>query len=234
MSERRTVLVTGGTKGIGAAIVQHLGKAGYEVISVARGTEADRQCDVTSKTQVEQLKAEVGAIDILINGAGGVSTSPFLKITEENWDWHFSTNVKSIFYCTQAFLPEMLQNRWGRVINIASTASKIGGRYLAAYVATKHAVLGLTRSLALECAESGVTVNAVCPSFVDTPMTREGAKRVAEKTGRTTEQLMEAFKNHNPQKRFVTPEEVAHAVEFLIENAAVNGQAISLCGGETV
>jgi NAD(P)-dependent dehydrogenase (short-subunit alcohol dehydrogenase family) len=230
----KKALVTGGTKGIGAAIVHHLRESGYEVISTARGKEADYPCDVTSKTEVESLKAKVGAIDILINGAGGVRTSPFLKITEENWDWHFSTNVKSIFYCTQAFLPDMLQNKWGRIINISSTAGKIGGRYLSAYVATKHAVIGLTRSLALECAESGVTVNAVCPSFVDTPMTREGAKLVAERTGRTFEQIMDSFKRINPQNRFVTPEEVAHAVHFLIENSAVNGQSISLCGGETV
>ena len=227
-------LVTGGTKGIGAAIVQHLRQSGYEVISVARGKDADRQCDVTNQKEVDALKDDVRTIDILINSAGGVHTSPFLKITEEDWDWHFSTNVKSIFYCTQAFLPNMLQNKWGRVINIASTAGKVGGRYLSAYVATKHAVIGMTRSLALECAESGVTVNAVCPSFVDTPMTRQGAAQVAEKTGRTVDQVMETFKNINPQKRFVTPEEVAHTVQFLIENAAINGQAISLCGGETV
>jgi NAD(P)-dependent dehydrogenase (short-subunit alcohol dehydrogenase family) len=230
----KKAVVTGGTKGIGAAIVLHLRNHGYEVISVARGKEADRQCDVTAKTQVEALKADVGPIDVLINGAGGVHTSPFLKITEQDWDWHFSTNVKSIFYCTQAFLPGMLQNKWGRVINIASTAGKIGGRYLSAYAATKHAVIGFTRSLALECAESGVTVNAVCPSFVDTPMTREGARQVAEKTGKTVEQVMETFRNINPQKRFVTTEEIAHAVQFLIENAAINGQSISLCGGETL
>ena len=233
MSVHRKILVTGGTKGIGTAIVEHLRKKGYEVISVARGKDADRACDVTSKTQVGALKSNVGPVDILINGAGAVKTSPFLKITEEDWDWHFSMNVKSVLYCTQAFLPEMLQNKWGRIINIASTAGKIGGRYLAAYAASKHAVLGLTRSLALECAESGVTVNAVCPSFVDTPMTRDGAERVSQKTGRPVEEVMETFRNINPQKRFVTPEEVAHAVQFLIENAAVNGQAISLCGGET-
>jgi len=230
----RKVLVTGGTKGIGAAIAEHLRTNGYDVISVARGKDADRQCDVTDKHQVDALKSNVGPVDILVNGAGVVKTSPFLKITEENWDWHFSVNLKSIFYCTQAFLPEMLQSRWGRVINIASTAGKIGGRYLSAYSASKHAVIGLTRSLAVECAESGVTVNAVCPSFVDTPMTREGANLVSQRTGKPVEQVMETFRNINPQKRFVTPEEVAHAVRFLIENAAVNGQAISLCGGETV
>ena len=230
----KKALVTGGTKGIGAAIVKHLRNRHYEVISVARGSDADFSCDVTDAMQVEKLKNQIGAVQILVNGAGGVHTAPFLKITEDNWDWHFSMNVKSIFHCTRAFLPEMLQNRWGRVINIASTAGKAGARYLSAYVASKHAVLGLTRSLALECAESGVTVNAVCPSFVDTPMTRNGAQQVAVKTGKSVEEIMDIYRNINPQKRFVTPEEVAHAVEFLIENAAVNGQAISLCGGETL
>jgi NAD(P)-dependent dehydrogenase (short-subunit alcohol dehydrogenase family) len=233
-SMHRKALVTGGTKGIGATIVDHLRKVGYEVISVARGKDADQSCDVTNRAQVQTLKSIVGSIDILINSAGVVRTSPFLKITEEDWDLHFSVNLKSIFHCTQAFLPEMIQNKWGRVVNVASIAGKIGWRYISAYSASKHAVIGLTRSLALECAESGVTVNAVCPSFVDTPMTREGAARVSEKTGRPIEQVMQSFIANNPQKRFVTAEEVAHAVQFLIENAAINGQAISLCGGETV
>ena len=230
----KKALVTGGTKGIGAAIVDHLRKGGYEVISVARGEDADYSCDVTNRSQIEELKSKVGPVDILVNNAGAVKTAPFLKMTEADWDWHFSVNLKSIFHCTQIFLPEMIQNKWGRVINIASTAGKIGGRYLAAYVSSKHAVIGLTRSLALECAESGVTVNAVCPSFVDTPMTREGAARVSEKTGRSTEEVLQSFVANNPQKRFVTPEEVAQAVQFLVENGAINGQAISLCGGETV
>jgi len=231
---QKKALVTGGTKGIGAAIVDHLRKGGYEVISVARGKDADQSCDVTNRDQVQKLRATVGSIDILINNAGVVKTSPFLKISEADWDLHFSVNLKSIFHCTQVFLPEMIQNKYGRVINVASIAGKIGGRYISAYSASKHAVIGLTRSLALECAESGVTVNAVCPSFVDTPMTREGAARVSGKTGRPIEEVMQSFIATNPQKRFVTTEEIAHAVQFLIENGAINGQAISLCGGETV
>jgi len=230
----KKALVTGGTKGIGAAIVNRLRTQGYEVISVARGKDADQSCDVSNRDQVQRLKSNVGSIDILINSAGIVKTSPFLKISEEDWDLHFSVNVKSIFYCTKAFLPEMIENKWGRVINVASTAGKIGARYISAYSASKHAVIGLTRSLAQECAESGVTVNAVCPSFVDTPMTREGAAQVSKKTGRPIEEVMQSFIATNPQKRFVTTEEVAHAVQFLIENGAINGQAIALCGGETV
>ncbi len=229
----RKVLVTGGTKGIGASIALYLRDSGYDVVICARTGDADFRCDVTNRSQVEEMQKSIGDLDILINNAGGIHTSPFLKITEEDWDRHFNLNLKSILYCTQAFLPGMLERKWGRIINIASTAGKIGGRYLAAYVSSKHAVIGLTRSLALEVADQGVTVNAVCPSFVDTPMLRESADQIAMKIGRNVDQIMEGFRKMNPQKRFVDPLEVAHAVKFLIENASVNGQAISLCGGET-
>ncbi len=228
----KKVLVTGGTKGIGEAIASHLRACGYGVITCAR-EGADIRCDVTDRTQVEAMHTEVGPVEILINNAGGVHTSAFLKTTEEDWDWHFNINLKSIFYCTQTFLPPMLENKWGRIINVASTAGKIGGRYISTYVAAKHAVIGLTRSLALEYADKGITVNAVCPSFVDTPMLRDEAKRVSERSGKSLEFVMERFLMMNPQKRFVTPQEVATAVQFLIENGAINGQALSICGGET-
>ena len=230
----RKVLVTGGTKGIGEGIAAHLRSNGeYTVITCARDEAADIRCDVTDKTAIERMLAEIGPVEILINNVGGVHTGHFLKMAEQDWDWHFNVNLKSIFLCTQAFLPSMIENRWGRVVNIASTAGKIAGRYISAYVAAKHAVIGLTKALALEYAETGVTVNAVCPSFVDTPMLREGAKSAAAGTGKSVDQIIEQFRNRNPQKRFVTSQEVAEAVLFLIQNRGVNGQAISICGGET-
>jgi len=227
------ILVTGGTKGIGAGIAEALRTAGHEVITCARGDDATIRCDVTDASEVARMRETIGPVDVLINNAGGVRTAPFQKITEADWDWHFQLNVKSVFLCIKAFLPWMIEKQYGRIINVASTAGKIGVPYISAYVATKHAVIGLTRSLALEVADKGVTVNAVCPSFVDTPMLRESSEIVSRKTGKSVEEMVDVFRMRNPQRRFVTTGEIALAVEFLIENGAINGQALSLCGGET-
>lgn len=227
------VLVTGGTRGIGQAIVAGLRSAGYEVISVARGQTADICCNVLDRRDVARLHREAGEIDVLVNNAGGVVTAPFLKMTEEVWDDQFSLNLKSAWYCIHEFMPGMLERKQGRIVNISSTAGKKGYRYISAYVAAKHALVGLTRALAQEVAHRGVTVNAVCPSFVDTPMLRHSVAEVAAKTGRSEEELLSIYREHNPQGRFVLPEEVASVVRFLIETPSINGQAISVCGGET-
>lgn len=227
------VLVTGGTRGIGAAIVLDLRIAGYDVISVARSPEADLTCDVTDREAVARLHHEAGEIDVLINNAGGAVTAPFLKMSEQTWDDQFRLNLKSAWYCIQEFMPGMIQRKRGHIINIASTAGKKGYPYIAAYVSAKHAIIGLTRALAKEVAKKGVTVNAVCPSFVDTPMLRRSAGEVAAKTGKSPDELLALYRAQNPQNRFVLTEEVARAVHFLIETPAINGQAISLCGGET-
>jgi 3-hydroxybutyrate dehydrogenase len=228
------VLVTGGTKGIGLAIAERLRQSNFEVITCARGSEASIKCDVTDAAQVRQMRETTGPVDILVNNAGGPITMPFLKLKEEDWDQQFQWNVKSVFYCTQQYLPAMLEKKWGRIINIASTAGKKGHSYISAYCAAKHAVIGLTRALAQETAPLGVTVNAVCPSFVDTPMLQNSVEPISRKTGRSVEEILDTFRKHNPQNRFITPEEVASAVMFLIETPGVNGQAISICGGETV
>jgi NAD(P)-dependent dehydrogenase (short-subunit alcohol dehydrogenase family) len=227
-------LVTGGTQGIGLVIASNLKDLGYDVITCARGKDADIQCDVTDREQVRKMREATGPIDILINNAGGAISAPFLKFKEEDWDQQFNLNVKSVYYCIQEYLPAMLERKFGRIINIASTAGKVGYQYISAYSSAKHAVIGLTRALARETATQGVTVNAVCPSFVDTPMLQKSVEPIAKKTGKSSEEILETFRLHNPQKRFVKPEEVASAVRFLIETPAVNGQAISLCGGETV
>lgn len=228
------VLVTGGTKGIGLAVTTMLRESGYEVIACARDVVSpDIRCDVTDREQVRSLREQTGGVDILINNVGGPLSAPFLKTSEELWDEHFQWNVKSVYYCIQNYLPYMLEKKWGRIVNIASTAGKMGAAYLTAYVSAKHAVVGLTKALAIEVAQQGVTVNAICPSFVDTPMLRSAAAKVAQKTGRSVDDLMTAYRDHNPQKRFVTAEEVANAVKFVIETQSVNGQALALCGGET-
>jgi NAD(P)-dependent dehydrogenase (short-subunit alcohol dehydrogenase family) len=226
------VLVTGGTAGIGLAVVQRLRGAGYEVIACARGNEAEIRCDVTRLEEVEGMIRQTGPVDVLVNNAGVAITAPFLDLTEKQWDEQFQVNLKSAFYCTKMYLPGMLAKRWGRIVNIASTAGKAGYKYVSAYVAAKHAIVGLTRALALEVAEQGVTVNAVCPSFVDTPMLRESTRLVSARTGKTEEELLNRFRNRNPQKRLISAEEVAAAVQFLIENPGINGQALSICGGE--
>jgi NAD(P)-dependent dehydrogenase (short-subunit alcohol dehydrogenase family) len=228
------VLVTGASRGLGKAIADFLRGAGHDVFTCARTGEVSFHCDVTSAEQVEKLRQQTGAIDVLVNNAGGVRTAPFLKVTETDWDWHFLTNVKSVYLCTHAYLPGMIERGYGRVIQIASTAGKIGVPYITAYTATKHAVIGFTRALAQEVANKGVTVNAVCPSYVDTPMLRDSLQAVSVKTGKSANEIIESFRRQNPQRRLVKPEEVAEAVRFLMDNGAINGQAISLCGGETV
>lgn len=228
------VLVTGGTKGIGLAVVQHLRATGHEVFACARDERADIRCDVTLREDVDRMCSSLGTIDVLVNNVGGAVSAPFLKMDEAVWDDQIRLNLKSIYYCIQAFLPGMLAQKNGRIINVASTAGKIGYPYISAYAAAKHAVVGLTRSLAKEVAERGVTVNAVCPSFVDTPMLRDSVSKASARTGKTVDELLDVFRNQNPQKRFVTSEDVAIAVKFLIDTSSVNGQAITLCGGETV
>ena len=227
------VLVTGGTGGIGAGITQLLRQAGPDVFTCSRAGSGSVRCDVTRREDVAAMLQEIGPVDVLVNNAGGIRTAPFLQITEEDWEWQFRLNVTSIYYCVQAFLPAMLEKKWGRIINIASTAGKIGGPYLTAYVTSKHAVIGFTKALALEVATKGITVNAVCPSFVDTPMLRDSIRNISQKTKKTESEIVERFQSRNPQNRLVTVDEVATTVKFLIENGGINGQAISICGGET-
>jgi NAD(P)-dependent dehydrogenase (short-subunit alcohol dehydrogenase family) len=227
------VLVTGGTSGIGEAIVLRFRNAGYEVFSCARGADAPIRCDVTDPEQIARLFDEIGPVDVLVNNVGGAArTARFLEFTEADWDDHLCLNLKTAVQCTKKFLPAMLERHWGRIVNIASTAGKIGYLYITPYAAAKHALVGFTRALALEVAEKGVTVNAVCPSFVDTPMLRKSLDDIAVKTRKSSDDILNIFRKRNPQNRLVQPEEVAAAVQFFIENPAINGQALSICGGE--
>jgi NAD(P)-dependent dehydrogenase (short-subunit alcohol dehydrogenase family) len=181
-----------------------------------------------------QVAATFGRVcDILVNNAGIAESAPFVQTDDELWQRHLAINLTGTFYCTRAALPAMLARGWGRIINVASIAGKTGAPYIAAYAASKHGVLGLTRSLALEVATKGVTVNAICPGYVDTDMTTRALERIEAKTGRSATDALEAIKRMSPQQRLITPEEVA-AVALLLasdEGRGINGQALNVDGG---
>lgn len=249
----RAAVITGGGRGIGAAIARALADAGAAVLVAARtGAQVEAvarelsargakaraaTCDVTDPASVQALataaQQQLGHVDILVNNAGLAHSAPVAKLTLEEWNRLFAVNATGTFLCTRAFLPGMIQRRWGRVVNVASVAGLAGGPYIAAYSAAKHAVMGFTRSVAAEVAAHGVTVNAVCPGYVDTDMTVESIRRIMEKTGRTREQALQAILETTPQRRLLAPEEVAHAVLALCVDEArgINGHAIVIDGG---
>ncbi len=247
-------LVTGGSRGIGAAVASRLLAHGARVTVLSRSKpttnadathEASRDfeyiaADVTSYEDVNRAFAEArsrfGSVDILVNNAGQAISAPFVKTDLTIWRSMISVNLDGAFYCIHAALPDMLEARWGRIVNMASTAGLIGYAYVSAYCAAKHAVIGLTRSLALEVASKGITVNAVCPGYTETDMLKESVDKIVAKTGRDREQALADLVARNPQKRLIQPEEVANAVAWLSlpGSEAINGQTIAVSGGETI
>jgi len=175
----------------------------------------------------------MGIVQILINNAGLAQAVSFLDMDDHLWDETLKINLTGTYYCCKAFLPGMIAAGWGRIINIASTTAKVAYSHVAAYTASKHGVLGLTRALALETARLGVTVNAICPGYLNTERTRENAQRMAEKTGKNAQDILDVFARSSPQKRLIEPEEVANLALLLASDAmgGMTGQAISVDGG---
>jgi NAD(P)-dependent dehydrogenase (short-subunit alcohol dehydrogenase family) len=171
--------------------------------------------------------------DVLVNNAGIAESAKLWDATDEFWGRHLAVNLSGAFYCMREAMPFMVERGWGRVVNVASVAGKTGAPYVSAYSASKHGVLGLTRSAALEVATKGVTVNAICPGYVDTEMTAHAVENIKAKTGRTSDAALEAIKSMSPQRRLVTPEEVAALALLLAseDGRGINGQAINVDGG---
>jgi NAD(P)-dependent dehydrogenase (short-subunit alcohol dehydrogenase family) len=240
-------LVTGGGRGIGRAVALRLAGAGAHVV-VAGRTAAEVEetaraaggtavvLDVADRSAIAGLHERIGAVSVLVNNAGIAESAPYDRTPDAMWDAALAVNVTSAFLLCRAFVPDMVKARWGRVINMASTAGLTGFAYTAAYCASKHALVGLTRALALEVAKSGVTVNAVCPGWVRTRMTDEAVARIVKKTGRTEDDAKQSLERMSPQGRLVEPDEVAHAVAMLCEEAAgaIHGQTIVVDGGQVM
>lgn len=248
----RHALVTGAGSGIGEAISRQLHAEGYRITLLGRRHEPlaalsaslgeNSQAvtgDVTDRAGIASAfttaRERFGDIEILVNSAGMAPTAPFHRLDFTDWQRTMDVNVNGVFHCTQIALEAMLRAGWGRIINIASIASMRGFPYVSGYCASKHAVLGLTRAVALEVATQGVTVNAICPGYVDTDIVRAAIAEIVSKTGRTEDDAMEHFTQSNPQGRLVEASEVASAVSWLCSDgaASVTGQAIAIDGGGT-
>ncbi len=221
--------ITGAGRGVGRAIALRFARDGYAVAAVGRslapladvageiatteGTARPLVCDVTVRDDVYRAAAEAerqfGPIDVLVNNAGIAESTPFAAMDDELWERTLAVNLTGTYHCMRAILPGMFERRRGRVINIASAAAKVGFAYTAAYVASKHGVLGLTRAVAIEAEPKGVTVNAICPGWLNTGMTDQSIERIVAKTGRGRDEVRRTLAQMNPQGRLIEPEEVA-------------------------
>ena len=248
----RHAVVTGASRGIGAVVAAALAAAGARVSLLARDTHSlgqvadglgkDRAlaiaADVTDAASVRRAfataRARFGPVQLLVNNAGQAASAKFTDTDEALWNRLIAVNLTGTYLCTRAAVPDMLAANFGRIVNVASIAGLRGAAYISAYVTSKHAVIGLTRSLALEYATSSLTVNAVCPGYVDTDIVKNAIATIRAKTGRSESEALAALVATNPQRRLITPQEVANAVMWLCRpgSESVTGQSIILSGGE--
>ena len=247
----RAALVTGASRGIGEAIARRLAREGMKVALFGRDRAALERlaselqtrcypCDLQAPGEVDAALArvtdELGPVDVLVNNAGVAESAPLATTDDAMIERTFAVNVWPVLRLSRACVPSMIERGWGRVINVASNAGLTGYAYTSAYCASKHAVVGFTRALAAEIARTGVTVNAICPGFVDTEMTAKAIERIVAKTGRSAEDARRALESQSPQRRLMTVDEVAHAVWALVPHEArgIHGQAIALDGGQVI
>ncbi len=250
-SAKRVALVTGGSRGIGAAVAERLARDGLRVAITGRARdELERVASAIGATVVVadmldrdapgRVLAEVeracGPVDVLVNNAGVAESAPLDEVSDDQWERTFAVNVSSVFRLCRGVMPAMAKRGYGRVINVASNAGLTGYAYTAAYCASKHAVIGLTRALAAEFGRTPVTINAVCPGWVDTDMAQRAVDRIASASGRSAHEARKTLEQMSPQRRLITVGEVAHAVAMLVPEDArgIHGQCIVVDGGQVM
>jgi len=252
MTAPRVCLVTGASKGIGLAIARRLAADGHHVAMAARSPEqveaaaravGDEHsgptlpvaCDVTSATDIERLFATIekrwAPVEVLVANAGAGWASPLTQTSDEDWQRAIDLNLTAPFRCVRTALPAMLHAGWGRIVVVASIVAKRGEAQVSAYTASKHGVLGLVRAAAMEYAGAGITVNAVCPGYVDTAMTDDTVAAISARTALSADEARAALARRQPIGRLIDVAEVAEAVRFCVINAGVTGQGINVDGG---